>query len=101
MRRLGQDLVKSRKERIHLRQRRRDEHPHFFAGGLQRLGEGKAAPERVSIGIFVAEDQDLLVGLDQLLDLVVDGRRPLGGGYDSPSAASPLASGSTSFSSSE
>jgi hypothetical protein len=52
----------------------------------------------------VAEDQDLLVGVDELLDLVVDVRSLLRSGYDSSSpigiASSPL-DGNTSFSSSE
>jgi hypothetical protein len=37
----------------------------------QGLGERKAAAERVAVGVFVSEDQDLLVGVDELLDLVV------------------------------
>ncbi len=39
--------------------------------GLQRLSEREAAAERVAVGVLVSEDQDLLVGLDELLDLVV------------------------------
>jgi hypothetical protein len=37
----------------------------------QRLRESKAAAERVAVGVLVAEDQDLLVGFDEVLDLVV------------------------------
>jgi hypothetical protein len=37
----------------------------------QRLREGKAAAERVAVSVLVTEDQDLLVGLDEVLDLVV------------------------------
>jgi hypothetical protein len=43
---------------------------------LQRLGEGEAAAERVAVGVLVAEDQDLVVLLDELADLaqlVLDG----------------------------
>jgi hypothetical protein len=42
-----------------------------LAGGAQRLRECQAATERVTVGILVSEDQDLLVGLDQVPDLVV------------------------------
>jgi len=42
-----------------------------LAGGAQSLGEGEAAAQRVAVGVLVAEDQDLLVGVDELLDLVV------------------------------
>jgi hypothetical protein len=42
-----------------------------FARRTQRFGKRKAAAERVAVGVFVAEDQDLLVGIDELLDLVV------------------------------
>jgi len=42
-----------------------------LARGAQRLGERKAAAERVAVGVLVAEDQDFLVGGDELPDLVV------------------------------
>jgi hypothetical protein len=35
-----------------------------LAGGTQSFREGKAASERVAVGILVPEDQDLLVGVD-------------------------------------
>jgi hypothetical protein len=48
----------------------------------ERLGEGEAAAEGVAVGILVAEDQDLLVRIDQILDLVVKVRLVgLGVGY--------------------
>src|SRR5260370_3480797 len=65
----------------------------------QRLREREAASERVPVGVFVPEDQDLLVGVDQLLDLVVNMRCLLRSGYDGSSGA--LSAGSTSFNSSE
>jgi hypothetical protein len=37
----------------------------------QCFSERKAAAERVAVSVFVAEDQNLLVGLDEVLDLVV------------------------------
>jgi hypothetical protein len=43
----------------------------MLSGGSQGLRERQAAAERVPVGILVSEDQDLLVGLDQLPDLVV------------------------------
>jgi hypothetical protein len=49
-----------------------DEHRHVLACGAQRLREGEAAAQRVAVGVLVTEDQDLLVGLDELLDLVVE-----------------------------
>jgi hypothetical protein len=59
--------------------------------GAECFGKREAASKRVSVGILVAEDQDLLVGFDQLLDLVIDVRSLLRGGYDSPSVrGSPL-----------
>jgi hypothetical protein len=54
----------------------RDEDPHLLAGRAKRLSERQAAAQRVPIGVLVAEDEDLFVGLDELLDLVVAiGRR--------------------------
>ena len=83
------DVVEARQKRVHLRKRRRDQHPHMLAGSLQCLRECEAAAERVPVRILVAEDQDLLVGLDQLPDLVVERSRlrPCGG-YRSTSSAS-------------
>src|SRR3977135_4089305 len=76
------DLIESGKKRVHLRQRRRDEHPHVLAGRAQRLSERQAAAKRVAVGVFVPEDQDLLVVLYELLDLVVLVARPaLGSRY--------------------
>jgi hypothetical protein len=43
-----------------------------FARSAQSLGERQAAAERVPVCILVAEDEDLIVGVDELLDLVVE-----------------------------
>jgi len=99
MRRLGPDLCKAGHEGIHLRERGRDEHPDVFARCAQRLRKRKAAPKGVAVSVLVTEDQDLLVGVDQLLDLVINVRRLLSGGYAGSSGV-PSA-GSTSFSNSE
>jgi hypothetical protein len=69
--RLRLDVIEAGQERVHRRQRRRDEHPHVLAFGAQRLGERKTAAERVAVGVFVSEDQDLLVCVDEVLDLVI------------------------------
>ena len=91
------DLVEPRQKRIHLRQRRRDDHPCMLAGSSQRFREREAAAERVTVGVLVTEDQDLLIGLDELFDLIVlMARCALGGGYCFSSSA-----GRTSLSSSE
>jgi hypothetical protein len=65
----------------------RDQHPHVLAGGPKRLSEGEAAPERVAVSVLVTEDQDLLIGVEELFDLVVEaaGLR-LRGGYRSSSS---------------
>jgi hypothetical protein len=42
-----------------------------LARRAQGLGESEAAAERVAVGVLVTEDQDLLVGVDEVLDLVV------------------------------
>jgi hypothetical protein len=42
-----------------------------LARPAEGLRERQAAAEGVAVGVLVAEDQDLLVGLDELLDLVV------------------------------
>ena len=88
MRRFGLNVFEAGQKFVHLRKGRRDEHPHVFARGTQSLGESEAAPEGVAVGILVTEDQDLLVGVDELLDLVVEVGCLLGGGYDSPSPLS-------------
>jgi len=44
----------------------------LLAGRPQRFGKRQAAAERVSVSILVPEDQDVLIGVDELLDLVVD-----------------------------
>src|SRR5260370_1026842 len=95
MRRFGPDLGEPRHEGVHVRQGRWDEHPDVLARAAQRLREREAASERVPVGVFVPEDQDLLVGVDQLLDLVVNMRCLLRSGYDGSSGA--LSAGSTSF----
>src|SRR6202030_1818645 len=84
---------------------RRDEHPDFLARAAQRLREGEAAAQRVAVRVLVAEDQDLLVGVDQFLDLVVQvlglGRGCGGYGWTSSSAPSTAgAAGRTSLRSS-
>jgi hypothetical protein len=86
VRRLGSDFTEAGQECVDVGQRRRDQDPDLFAGGAQRLRERQAAAEGVTVGILVPEDQDLLVGVDELLDLVVlVGRFALGGGYVSVS----------------
>ena len=82
MRRLGLYVLEAREEPVHLRQRWRYEHPDVLALGAQRLREREAAPESVAVGVLVAEDQDLLVGVDQVFDLVVQvGLVAFDGGY--------------------
>src|ERR1700674_2804691 len=105
MRWLFFDVVKAGQKFVHGRQRWRDEHPHLLACRFERLRKRKAAAKRVPIRILVAEDEDLVVGIDEILDLVelvVNSR--LGGGYGVPSSPSVLvvvtAGGRTSFSSS-
>ncbi len=67
-----------------------DEHRHVLARGAQRLREGEAAAKRVAVGVLVTEDQDLLVGLDELLDLVVEAAGfALRGGYRTSSSVNP------------
>ena len=96
MRRVGLDLVEAGQERVHLWEGRRHQHPDLLAFGAQRLREGQAAAERVAVGVLVAEDQDLLVGVDEILDLVEQVRLvALGGDYGCSSR------GRTSLSSSE
>jgi len=57
-----------------------------LARGAQRLREGEAAAKRVTVGVLVTEDQDLLVGVEELLDLVVEAAGfALGGCYRSSS----------------
>ena len=102
--RFFQDVAEPGQECIHLWQRRRDEHPYLLARRAERFGECKAAAKRVPIRVLVTKDEDLLVGVDQLLDLaelVVD--PSLRGRYDLPSSASVVVAtvgGRTSFSSS-
>src|SRR5205807_5423968 len=87
---------------VHRRKRRRYEHPDVLALSTQRFREREAAAERVAVGVFVTEDQDLLVRVDELLDLVVDMQFVVfDGRYRFCSSGSPLLCGSTSFSSSE
>jgi hypothetical protein len=101
VRRFGLNVFEPGQELVHLWKGRRDQDPHVFARGSQSLGEREAAPEGVAIGVFVAEDQDLLVGVDQLLDLVINVEGLLRLGYDFvPSPFSGPLCGSTSFSSS-
>ena len=102
--RLGLDVVEAGQERVHVRQGRRDQHPHPLASRAQSLRKSKAAAKRVSIGILVPKDQDLVVRVDELLDLVEQvGNLGLGGGYGVvPSSPSSIvdAGGRTSLSSS-
>jgi len=51
----------------------RDHDRHRLAGGAKRLTERQAAAQGVPVGVLVAEDQDLLVGINELFDLVVLG----------------------------
>ncbi len=72
----------------------------MLARSAQRLREGEAAAKRVAVGVLVTEDQDLLIGLEELLDLVVEADGvALRGGYRSSSTVLSAA-GSTSLSSS-
>jgi hypothetical protein len=65
-----------------MRQRRRYEHPNLLAGGSQCLRKCKAAAKRVPVRVLVTEDEDLLVGVDEILDLVeLDVDAGLGGVY--------------------
>src|SRR2546428_9186084 len=100
--RFGLDVVNARQERVHARQGRRDQHPHPLASRAQSLRKSKAAAERVSIGILVPKDQDLVVRVDELLDLVEQvGNLGLGGGYGVvPSSPPSTVGGRTSLSSS-
>jgi hypothetical protein len=82
------DVFEAGQKFVHLREGRRDEHPHVFAGSAQSLSEREAAPKGVAVGILVTEDQDLLVGVDQLLDLVKDVGGFLRRSYDFPSDGS-------------
>jgi hypothetical protein len=87
----SEDVAEAGEELVHLGQRRRDEHPDVLAVGAEGFSKSKAASERVAVRILVPEDQDLLVGVDQLLDLVIDVRSLLRGGYFSASPfESPL-----------
>src|ERR1041384_2440956 len=105
VRRLGLDIVETWKERVHRWQGRRDKHPDVFALGTKRFGERQAAAERVAVGVLVTEDQDLLIGLDEIPDVVIEVRFvPRRGGYgvaSLPSVSGPSLRGSTSFNSSE
>ena len=90
MRRLGLDVVEPREERVHRRQRGRHQHPDVFSFCAKRLGKREAAAQRVAVGVLVAEDQDLLVGLDQVPYVVVQVRFvPLRCGYGLGSSVSP------------
>src|ERR1700688_2143639 len=72
VRRLLLDFRKAGEKRVHVRQRRRNEHPHLLSSRAQRLGKREAAAEGVPVRILVSKDEDLLVGVDELFDLVVD-----------------------------
>src|ERR1700674_488447 len=103
MRRLFQDFVEARQEFVHLGQRRWNQHRRLLAGGAKRLRKGQAAAKRVPIRVLMTEDEDLLVGVDEvsdLIELVVDAG--LRGGYGISSLGSVLttAGGRTSFRSS-
>ena len=54
----------------------------MLAGGPKGLRKRQAAPKGVPVRVLVAEDEDLLVGIDEvfdLIELVVDAG--FGGGY--------------------
>ena len=100
MRWLGLDVFDPGEKPVHRRERRRHQHPDVLALRPECFGEGKAAAKRVAVGVLVAEDQDLLVGLDEIPDVVIKVRFvPLRGGYGWGSSPSPC--GSTSLRSSE
>jgi hypothetical protein len=42
-----------------------------LASRPQCLGKGQTAAEGVTVSVLVSEDEDLIVGVDELLDLVV------------------------------
>ena len=44
----------------------------MLAGRPQSLGKGKAAAEGVPVRVLVAEDEDLIIGVDELFYLVED-----------------------------
>ena len=70
-----------------------DEHPHVLARRAQSLREGEAAAEGVAVGVLVTEDQDLLVGVEELFDLVVEAAGlALRGGYRWSSSVNPTKS---------
>src|SRR5207245_6938880 len=101
MRWLRLDVLESGKERVHRGQGRRDEHPYLFAFRAQRFSERKTAAEGVAIGVLMTEDQDLLIGVNQVLDLVIQiASLALRLGYDVASLSSAPSCGSTSFNSS-
>src|SRR5207237_679620 len=68
-----------------LREWRRNDHVGPLAARLQGLREGKAAAQRVAVCVLVAEDQDLVVAVDQLLQLV--DARQLRDAHRGPSSA--------------
>jgi len=53
-----------------MRQRRWYQHRRLLAGGAKRLRKSQAAAKRVPIRVLVTEDEDLLVGVDEVFDLV-------------------------------
>jgi hypothetical protein len=58
----------------------------MLPGRSKRLGKRQAAAERVAVRVLVPEDQDLIVGVDELFDLVVEiSTFALRGGYGSTS----------------
>ena len=65
----------------------------MLARRAQRLREGEAAAEGVAVGVLVTEDQDLLVGVEELFDLVVEAAGlALRGGYRWSSSVNPTKS---------
>ena len=91
MRRFGLDFLEPWQKRIHRRKRWRHEDPDVFALGPQSFRESQAAAERVAVGVLVAEDQDLLVRVDQVLDLVIQMRLvEFGGRYGFGPSSTPL-----------
>jgi hypothetical protein len=68
--RLFQNFVKAWQEFVHLWQRRRYQHRRLLACGAKRLRKRQAAAKCVPIRVLVTEDEDLLVGIDEVFDLI-------------------------------
>ena len=70
MRWLFEDFVEARQELVHLRKRRGYQHRRLLAGKAKRLRKREAAAKRVPIRVLVTENENLLVGVDEVFDLI-------------------------------